>query len=127
MVSKHSWVDYLYIVGTVVFTVYGQIVVKWQVTKLGPMTGDAVAKVRFLLDLVRNPFILSSLACAFLAFLCWVGAMTKFDLSYAYPFTALSFVAVLFLSAWAFREPITMAKATGVLLVVLGLVVGSRR
>lgn len=119
--------DYLYIVGTVVFTVYGQLVVKWQVTKLGPMPGDAFAKARFLVNLIRNPFILSSLACAFLAFLCWVGAMAKFDLSYAYPFTALSFVAVLFLSAWAFREPITMAKVAGVLLVILGLVVGSRR
>lgn len=62
----------------------------------------------------------------FLAFLCWMAAMTKFELSYAYPFMSLSFLLVLILSAVLFREPMTIAKTVGVTLVVVGLIIASR-
>ena len=35
--------------------------------------------------------------------------MTKFQLSYAYPFMSLAFVLVMFLSAFFFNEPVTLA------------------
>ena len=96
--------DYAYILGTILFTVYGQIVVKWQVSLAGPMPTEITERSVFMLKLLFNPWILSSLTGAFLAFLCWVGAMTKFELSYAYPFTSLSFVLVLVMSACFFSR-----------------------
>ena len=87
--------DYLYILGAILFTVYGQVVIKWQVSNAGAFPGDAAEKMWFLLRLAVNPWVISSLCGAFLAFLCWMVAMTKFDLSYAYPFMSLSFVFVL--------------------------------
>ena len=33
----HAASDYLYIVGTVLLTVYGQLVLKWQVGRLGAL------------------------------------------------------------------------------------------
>ena len=52
--------------------------------------------------------------------------MTKFDLSYAYPFMSLSFVLVLILSALFFHEPVSMAKVLGVMLIMAGIAVGVR-
>ena len=52
--------------------------------------------------------------------------MTKFELSYAYPFMSLAFVLVLVLSAVLFHEPLTVPKILGVLLIIIGIVVGSR-
>lgn len=49
-------------------------------------------KLIFLLKL--DPFILSSFCFGFVASLCWMAAMTKFELSYAYPFMGLTFVVV---------------------------------
>jgi multidrug transporter EmrE-like cation transporter len=119
-------VGYLYILGTILFTVYGQIVIKWQVSGAGPFPVDATGKMWFLLRLAVNPWVISSLCCAFLAFLCWMAAMTKFDLSYAYPFVSLSFVFVLILSALFFHEPVTVAKVLGVLLIMAGIIVGAQ-
>jgi multidrug transporter EmrE-like cation transporter len=116
-------VKYLYIFGTILFTVYGQIVTKWQVGLAGPMPADMGEKVNFLASLVFNPWIISSLMAAFLAFLCWMGAMTKFELSYAYPFMSLNFVVVLLLSGWLLSEPLTVQKTFGVGLIILGTVV----
>ena len=119
--------DYLYIFGTIFFTVYGQLVTKWQVAGAGAFPVEATEKLKFLLRLVLNPWIISSLTAAFLAFLCWVAAMTKFELSHAYPFTSLAFVLVLGLSAILFHEAITVPKVLGVAFIMVGIIVGSRR
>lgn len=117
---------YLYIFGTILFTVYGQIVLKWQVSQAGVFPEDAAGKARFVLRLLMNPWVISCVGCAFLAFLCWLAAMTKFDLSYAYPFMSLSFFLVLILSALFFHEPITAAKLFGVMFVIIGIIIGAR-
>lgn len=61
-----------------------------------------------------------------MAFLCWMAAMTKFELSYAYPFVSASFVLVLILSVVLLRETLTFPKVVGVALIVAGIIVGLR-
>ena len=72
--------------------------------------------------------VLSVLGAAFslLVTLFWIAAMTRFDLSYAYPFVSLSFVLVFLLSIWLFQEPATVYKVVGLLLIVSGILVTSR-
>jgi multidrug transporter EmrE-like cation transporter len=115
-----------YILGTVLFTVYGQVVLKWQVLKAGILPEAFADRIVFLIGLVRNPWILSGIAAGFLAFLCWIAAMTKFELSYAYPFMSLSFVLVLILSAVLFHEPVSIPKLAGLSFVIVGLIIASR-
>ena len=118
---------YLYIAATIALTVYGQLVLKWQVGKAGAMPVPPLEKVFFLGGLLLNPWVVSGFAAAFLASLFWMAALSKFPLSYAYPFMSLSFVSVLLLSALIFAESITLAKALGMAFLVLGLVVGSQK
>ena len=53
--------------------------------------------------------------------------MTKFELSYAYPFMSLAFVMVLILSALLFHESVTITKILGLMFVVAGIIIASRR
>jgi multidrug transporter EmrE-like cation transporter len=126
MSSTRSLPAHLLILGTVLFTVYGQLVIKWQVDRIGPVGLSGGGPVRFVTAVLLNPWIVSGLAAAFLAFLCWAGAVSKLPLSYAYPFTSLSFVLVAVLSATLFGEQVTAWRVAGLVLVVLGLIVGSR-
>ena len=118
--------DYSFIFGTVVFTVYGQLIVKWQAAKAGALPSALPERLLFLGQLILNPWILSGMAAAFVAMLCWLSAMTKFDLSYAYPFMSLAFVLVLILSAVLFNERVTIAKVVGLGIIIVGIVVTSR-
>jgi len=68
----------------------------------------------------------SSFAAAFLASLAWMAALTKFRLSYAYPFMSLSFLLVLLFSYLLFKEPLTISKLAGVILIIIGLYFTSR-
>ncbi len=111
---------------TITLTVYGQFVVKWQMLKRSPVPDSGIAQVAYVISALLNPWILSALAAAFLAALAWMLAMTKLPLSQAYPATALVFVFVVIGGAWAFSEPLNHWRIAGVLLIVLGLIVGSR-
>jgi uncharacterized membrane protein len=117
--------DYLYIVATIGFTVYGQMILKWRISSFGPLPAGPVEKLKFLISLLFDPVIISGFAAAFLASLAWMAAMTKFDLSHMYPFMSLNFVVVLMLSGWLLSEPVTLQKALGVGLIVIGTVVAA--
>jgi multidrug transporter EmrE-like cation transporter len=117
--------SYVYVAATVLLTVYGQLVVKWQVAE-AVRHGEPAERALFLLGLLANPWILSGFAAAFGAALCWMLAVVKLDLSHAYPFVSLSFVLVLFASAALFGEPLSFAKVAGVALIVVGVVLGSQ-
>jgi multidrug transporter EmrE-like cation transporter len=117
---------FAYVLGTVLLTVYGQIILKWRISKLGALPPVFTGKMIALIGLVWTPWILSTVVAGFLAFLCWMAAMTKFDLSYAYPFMSLSFLLVLVLSALLFHEPMTVPKIVGLAVVIAGLVIASQ-
>lgn len=117
---------YFYIFGTIFFTVYGQIVLKWRMNGVGSLPESTTEKIVFLLKVLFDPWILSGFLAAFVASFFWMAAMTKFDISYAYPFMSSAFVLVFLLSVILFHEPITWQKVAGLILIVAGIIVTSR-
>ncbi|MGZ4994177.1 MAG: EamA family transporter [Methylobacter sp.] len=119
-------IDYMYIAATIIFTVYGQLILKWRIAKFGGLPYSSFEKVKYLISLLFDPLIFSGFAAAFLASLAWMAAMTKFELSYAYPFMGMNFVMILLLSSWILNESLTIQKVLGVSLIVLGTIVAAR-
>lgn len=118
--------SYFYVFLTIVLTVYGQVILKWQVVSAGAFPQSTPEKVLFLARLLLNPWVISAFFAAFLASLSWMAAMTKLQLSHAYPFMSLNFVLVLMLSGLFFSEAITPLKIAGMGLIILGIIVGSQ-
>jgi multidrug transporter EmrE-like cation transporter len=117
---------YVFVATTVLLTVYGQLVIKWQTQKAGEFPTGTSARITYLTHFLRNPWVISSLAAAVVAAFAWIAALSKLDLSRAYPFVSASFVLVLTLSAIIFGESMTALKITGAMLIVAGLIVGSQ-
>jgi drug/metabolite transporter (DMT)-like permease len=117
---------HIYILLTLAFTVYGQLVLKWQMGSAGPLPAGALDKLLFLSQQFMNPWIFSGFCSAFVASLAWMAAMTRFELNYAYPFMSLAFVIVMILGVLFLGEAVNLRKVLGTLLVVLGLVVIAR-
>lgn len=115
----------IYVFLTVIFTVYGQLVLKWQISAAGALPELFSDKLVFLLKQLLNPWVATGFAAAFLASLCWMAALTKLQLSYAYPLVSLSFILVLIFSNIFFYEPITIQKIFGTILIITGIAVSS--
>jgi len=118
--------SYAYIALTILLTVYGQLIIKWQVVQAGVFPEYWSNRVLFLARLLINPWVISAFLAAFLAALTWMAAMTKLHLSHAYPFMSLAFVLVLISSGLFFNEPITLPKVAGIIFIILGIIVGSQ-
>ena len=125
-VQNVNWVGFLYIALTIVFTVYGQMIIKWQVNLAGEFPPELGDKALFLVRLLLNPWVISSFAAAFVASLTWMAAMTQFELSFAYPFMSLSFVLVMVLSIMFMGEAFTWNKVIGTLIIIVGLIIINR-
>ena len=110
----------------VVLTSYAQVIVKWRVNLAGPLPVDLTKKALFFTALLFDPWVLSGWLGALLAGLLWMAAMTRLELSFAYPFVSLSFVLVFIFSALLFHETITMLKVLGMLLIITGIIVVGR-
>ena len=117
---------YLFILGTVLLTVYGQLVIKWRVDEAGSLPGESSERLRYALDFVTDPWVVSVVVSVLLAAACWVLAIGSLELSRAYPLMSASFVLVVLLSAVFFAEPVTAAKLVGVFLIMAGLAIGTQ-
>jgi multidrug transporter EmrE-like cation transporter len=117
---------YAFVAVTVAFTVYGQLIIKWQARKAGEFPDGTSERFTYLGHFLANPWVISSLLGAVIAAFAWIAALSKLDLSTAYPFVAASFALVLVLSAIIFDERLTVPKIIGAMLIVIGLIVGSQ-
>jgi len=116
---------YLYIFATLILTVYGQLIIKWRITKLNFELKDTEFGEKFmsLLKLVFDPWILSGFVAAFVASLSWMAAMSKFEITEAYPFMSLAPAIVFILGVWLLNETFTWGKVIGLVLIMIGIVV----
>jgi len=89
------------------------------------MPVELTEKLGHISKLIMNPWILSGFAAAFLAAVSWMMAMSKLQLSYAYPFVSLTFVFVLIFSSLLFYEPVTWQKVVGLMFVVVGVCISA--
>jgi len=121
-------IDHLYIFLSIFFAISSQLIIKWKmnafsIENIGCSTWE---KFLFAFSMLLNPYIMLSILFTLLSGLSWMIAMTKFDISYAYPYTALGFVFILFFSYLLFHEPLNLYKVIGVVLIVMGIILSSK-
>ena len=83
-------------------------------------------KFALAFSMLLNPYIIIALILTLLAGVTWMIAMTKFEISYAYPFTLLGLVLVTIFSVVFFGESVNTYKLSGIVLIILGIVVISK-
>ena len=111
---------------TILCAVYSQVIVKWRVNHAGVLPSDLTQKAAFLARFFCDPWVITAIFATLLGGLSWMLAMTKVELSYAYPFIGLVFVLILISSSVFFHEAMTVPKVLGILLVTAGIIVASR-
>lgn len=118
---------YIYIAGTIIFTVYGQLILKYRMSLHEHLPLAFGSKMIYLLKLFLDPLILSGLIAALIAAIFWLAALsTQIELSKAYPFTIISFVLVIIGSVLIFKESLNAWMICGIFLIILGIFLVSR-
>ncbi|MCB0201795.1 MAG: EamA family transporter [Anaerolineae bacterium] len=108
------------------FTVAGQLLVKIGTLQVGASPTELNTLPRFLLQSLTNMRVVLGLACAIIVALIWIVAVSRADISFAYPFMDLAIVLVLALSPSLFGEHVPTTPWIGVAIVCAGILVTSR-
>jgi multidrug transporter EmrE-like cation transporter len=109
---------------SVISAVIGQVLFKKGVL----MTGEVTLKssvIGELLKLVFNPVVFSGLLFYMVSAVLWLIALSKTTLSFAYPFTALTFALVMLSARVVFLENIPTLRYFGILFICLGIFLSS--
>ncbi|MDP8566373.1 hypothetical protein [Methylophilus aquaticus] len=96
---------------------------RWQVGMAGGLPEDTLGKLNFVCSLLIKPWVVTAMIASFLAGIAWMMTLTKFEISYAFPWTAINFVLVFLFAAFWFDEAMSLYKIFGITLIVSGILV----
>ncbi len=115
-----------YILISVTMGAAGQILLKTGMNRIGALTLSANQIFDILWRLATNPYVVLGLALYVCGTVFWLAALSRVDLSYAYPFASLSYIIMLTASWLLFGESITPLRIIGTLIIASGVLVVSR-
>ena len=115
-----------YILVAVIFGAVGQILLKKGMNNMGALTLSLEGLPMMLWRIGTNPWVVIGLTIYVASSVFWLTALSRVDLSYAYPFASLSYVVML-VAAWRlFGEDINPMRLIGTLVVCVGVLLISR-
>jgi multidrug transporter EmrE-like cation transporter len=76
--------------------------------------------------IATNVNVVVGLGIYALSLVFWLTALSRVDLSYAYPFASLSYAVMLVASWKLFGENLSFPRLLGTLLIIIGVLVISR-
>lgn len=82
------------------------------------VTGSFLKDLRYILV---NPFVLSGFGSYGVSTIIWLYVLTRAELSFAYPFIAISYIAVILIGPRVFKEVIDGWKVLAIVLIILGV------
>lgn len=77
-------------------------------------------------ELLRTVPLWVGLSCYGISVLLWLGALSRVPVSVAYPMLSIGYVVNAFAAAMLFGEALTVAKMSGIVLIVAGVFVLAR-
>ena len=115
-----------YILVSVLAGAIGQVLLKKGMSSMGPLTLSVSKLLSVLWRIATNPYVIVGLFIYVGGTVFWLTALSRVDLSYAYPFASLSYVVMLTASWLLFHEDISAVRLLGTLIVGLGVFIISR-
>jgi drug/metabolite transporter (DMT)-like permease len=101
--------------------VAGQIMLKQALVSGGPLALGPETVVPLVLQLASNPLVVVGLLVYVSGTFFWLVALSRVDLSYAYPFASLNYIFILAASWVILGERPTPMRLVGVLAICLGV------
>jgi drug/metabolite transporter (DMT)-like permease len=115
-----------YILVSVLAGAIGQVLLKKGMSSMGPLTLSLSKLFSILWRMATNPYVIVGLFIYVGGTVFWLTALSRVDLSYAYPFASLSYVVMLAASWLLFREDISVVRLLGTVVVGVGVFIISR-
>jgi drug/metabolite transporter (DMT)-like permease len=115
-----------YILISVLASAIGQVLLKKGMGSMGPLTLTVYQLGNILWRMATDPYVIAGMVIYAAGTVFWLIALSRADLSYAYPFASLQYAVMLGASWWLFGEHITVWRLLGTVVIGLGVLLISQ-
>ena len=111
-----------FILFTVMTNAAAQLMLKFGMMNLGPISFTADTAILRIFQIVFNPWVFAGLFTFVISMASHLYVLSKVDISFAYPFLSLAYVAVAIFAWLVFKEEHGAFKVAGIALICVGTV-----
>ena len=117
----------IYILISVLGSVVGQLLLKKGMNSMGPVTLRLNQLPSVLWRMATNLNVFIGLVIYLVGTVFWLAALSRVELSFAYPFASINYVFMLVASWMMFDEKITLSRLFGTVVIGIGVFLISRQ
>ncbi|MDD3883571.1 MAG: SMR family transporter [Gallionella sp.] len=121
-----SLVSFSLIVVGVLFNVAAQILIKAGTNAVGYFEFSRENILPIGWKLATEPHILGAMGCYVFGVVIWILALSRVQVSIAYPLLSLGYVVNAVAAWWLFNEAFNPAKVVGMGVIIVGVIIISR-
>ena len=107
---ENEMLPHLLLVAVLALSVYSQLMMKSRALVHSSASNSSADYLQYLVGMAADWRVLSAAAATFLAGVCWLLAIQRLDLGYAFPFMALSFVLIPVAANLFLGEPLPIGQ-----------------
>ena len=117
--------DMLIILAGVLLNAVAQLLLKAGASSVGPIAGwSALRGVAGALAV--HPAVLGGLACYVVSVVVWIVALSRVEVSVAYPMLSIGYVVNALLAMWLFGEAVSPQRWIGIAVILVGVTIVAR-
>lgn len=109
----------------IILTTVGEFFLKNHINFLSESVAGATTGMLHV-GFIFNPVIFFALLCIVTGGILWVVAMSKFELSFLYPFLSINYLAIIVGSQVFLKEDVSIYRYVSIVLIIVGLMFISR-
>ncbi|QPC88115.1 EamA family transporter [Mesorhizobium sp. NBSH29] len=115
---KYLW----FILFTVMTNAAAQLMLKHGMMSLAPLSFEGTNPLIKVLQIVFSPWVFLGLCTFVISMASHLFVLSKVELSFAYPFLSLAYVAVAVFAYFVFREDLNVWRVAGIGFICLGTI-----
>ena len=121
-------IDFAWVLSGVLLNAAAQLLLKAGARSVGEisMSDGSAALWRSATGLALHPGILGGLACYAISVVVWIVALSRVEVSIAYPMLSIGYVVNAALAWWLFGEQVNPQRWLGIAVIIIGVVLVAR-
>ena len=121
-----NMVSFLLVFTGVMLNAAAQLLLKAGVRDLGVIKLTPSTIFSAGLKLALEPHIIGGLTCYVVSVVVWILALSRVQVSIAYPMLSLGYVVTAFAAWWLMGEPVNAMRISGIAVIIVGVYLVAR-
>jgi multidrug transporter EmrE-like cation transporter len=111
----------VFVVMSTILGISGQLMLKRGMSVMVGTSGKAL-----LMRVATSPWVVGGLFVYGCGVIFWLLALSRWEISYVYPFASLGYVGIILGSYWLFKERLSLLRLVGIAVIILGVLITSQ-